>query len=177
VKGITGESFVPESLILPQGILALCDDLGLRTAILATLPTLDESGVAVRQTGGRDPHHGIRISDAPAGGPQTAGMAPSASAAAPRPLDKGKGAVGSSSAPGGTGGSEEERRRRLRHADGSFISDPPEASADYWWGRGSWLPGPGRVEVRQSAATTTIGSAATTTTTAIGPATATTTWG
>jgi hypothetical protein len=37
--------------------------------ILATLPTLDESCVAVRQTGGRDPHHGIRISDAPAEGP------------------------------------------------------------------------------------------------------------
>jgi hypothetical protein len=48
VKGITGESFIPESLILPQGIPALCDDLRLRTTILATLPTLDESGVAVR---------------------------------------------------------------------------------------------------------------------------------
>jgi hypothetical protein len=48
VKGITGESFVPESLILPQGIPALCDNPGLRTAILAMLPTLDESGVAVR---------------------------------------------------------------------------------------------------------------------------------
>jgi hypothetical protein len=68
-KGITGESFIPESLILPQGIPALCDDAGLRTAILATLSTLDESGVAVRQTGGRDPHRGIRISDVPAGGP------------------------------------------------------------------------------------------------------------
>jgi hypothetical protein len=70
VKGITGESFVPESLILPEGISALCDDAGLRTTILATLPTLDESGVAVRQTGGRDPHRGIWISDAPAGGSQ-----------------------------------------------------------------------------------------------------------
>jgi hypothetical protein len=48
VKGITGEPFVPESLILPQDIPALCDDLGLRTAVLAMLPTLDESGVAVR---------------------------------------------------------------------------------------------------------------------------------
>jgi hypothetical protein len=66
VGGITGETFVPESLILPQIIPALCDDPGLRTAILATLPTLDESGVAVRHTGGRDPHRGIRISDAPA---------------------------------------------------------------------------------------------------------------
>jgi hypothetical protein len=59
VKGITGESFVPKSLILPQGIPALCNNPGLRTAILATLPTLDESGVMVRQTGGRDPHRGI----------------------------------------------------------------------------------------------------------------------
>jgi hypothetical protein len=55
VKGITGESFVLESLILPEGIPALCDDAGLRTVILVMLPTLDESGVAVRQTGGRDP--------------------------------------------------------------------------------------------------------------------------
>jgi hypothetical protein len=55
VGGITGETFVPESLILPQDITALCDDPGLRTAILATLPTLDDSSVAVRQTGGRDP--------------------------------------------------------------------------------------------------------------------------
>jgi hypothetical protein len=59
VKGITGESFVPESLILPQDTLALCDDPGLRTAVLAMLPTLDDSGVVVRQTGGRDPLRGI----------------------------------------------------------------------------------------------------------------------
>jgi hypothetical protein len=98
VKGITSESFIPKSLILPQGISALCDDPGLRTAILATLSTLDESGVAVRQTGGRDPHRGIRISDAPAGGPQTAGVAPSAPArasraspAAPAPWTRAKG--------------------------------------------------------------------------------------
>jgi hypothetical protein len=83
VKGITSESFIPESLILPQGIPALCDEPGLRTAILASLPTLDESGVAVRQTGGRDPHRGIRISDAPAGGPQPAGAG---SKAPPWPL-------------------------------------------------------------------------------------------
>jgi hypothetical protein len=98
VKGINGESFVPESLILPEGIPALCDDAGLRMVILATLPTLDERGVAVRQTGGRDPHCGIRISDAPAGGPQTAGVAPSAparashaSTTAPAPWTRAKG--------------------------------------------------------------------------------------
>jgi hypothetical protein len=69
VKGITGESFISESLILPQDIPTLCDDPGLRTAVLATLPTLDESGVVVRQTGGRDPLHGIQIPGVPAGGP------------------------------------------------------------------------------------------------------------
>jgi hypothetical protein len=69
VKGITGESFIPESLILPQNILTLCDDLALRTAMLASLPTHDESGVAVRQTSGRDPHRGIRIPGASAGDP------------------------------------------------------------------------------------------------------------
>jgi hypothetical protein len=135
---------------------------------LATLPTLDESGVAVHQTGRWDPHRGIRISDAPAGGPQRDIVAPSAPVVAPRPLDKGKGTASSSSALGGTGESEEERRRWLRQADGSFVSDPPEASEDYWWGRGGWLPCPGRAEACQSSATTTIGSAATITTTTQG---------
>jgi hypothetical protein len=177
VKGITGESFIPESLILPQGIPALCDDPWLRTTILATLPTLNESGMEVHQTGGRDPHRRIRISDAPAGGPQPVGVAPSAPAVAPRPLDKGKGAAGSSSAPGGTGVSEKERRRRLRRADRSFVSDPPEASEDCWWGRGGRFLGPGHAEAHQSSATTNIGSAATTTTTTVGSTAATTTWG
>jgi hypothetical protein len=131
VKGITSESFVPKSLILPEGIPALCDDAGLRLVNLATLPTLDERGVTVCQTGGRDPHQEIQISDAPVGGTQTASVAPSipagashAPVTAPRPLDKGKGAASSSSAPGGAGMSEEERRRQLCHADGSFVSDP-----------------------------------------------------
>jgi hypothetical protein len=61
--------FILEYLILPQDILVLCDDPGLRTAVLATLPTLDESDVAVRQTGGRDPLRGIQIPGVPAGGP------------------------------------------------------------------------------------------------------------
>jgi hypothetical protein len=177
VKGITGESFVPKSLILPQGIPALYDDPELRTAILATLPTFDESGVAVRQTDGRDPHHGIRISNAPAGGPQSAGVAPSAPTVAPRPLDKGKGATGSSSAPGGTGGRRKRGDAGCTVPTGHLFWTPSEASEDCWWGRGGRLPGLGRAEARQSFATTTIGSAATTTTTTIGPAAATTTWG
>jgi hypothetical protein len=48
VKGITGESFVLESLIPPEGIPPLYDDQGLREAILDWQPTLGESGVAVR---------------------------------------------------------------------------------------------------------------------------------
>jgi hypothetical protein len=127
--GITGETFVPESLILPQDIPALCDDPGLRMTILATLPTLDDSGMAVRQTGGQDPLRWIRISDASARGPQSAGVAPSTNpVVAPSPLDKGKGPASSASAPGSSGGSEEERRRRLRHADRSLISEPPRSA-------------------------------------------------
>jgi hypothetical protein len=100
---------------------------------LATLPTLDESGVAVRQTGGRDPHRGIQISDAPAGGPHPAGVARSATpAVAPSPLDKGKGAASDASAdapaPGSSGGLKEERRRRLCRADGSLVSKPPRSA-------------------------------------------------
>jgi hypothetical protein len=48
VRGITGEAFILESLMPPQGISPLCDDPGLRSVVLARLPTLDESGVAVR---------------------------------------------------------------------------------------------------------------------------------
>jgi hypothetical protein len=124
-EGLLG-NFCPESLTLPQNIPALCDDPGLRTAILATLPTLDDSGVAVRQTGGQDPHRGIRISDAPVGGPQPAGVARSANpAVAPSPLDKGKGATSGASTPCSSRGSEEERRHRLRRADESLASEPP----------------------------------------------------
>jgi hypothetical protein len=88
----------------------LYDDPGLRTAILTTLSTLDDSGVAVRQTGGRDPLRGIRISGAPAGGPQLVGVSPSANPAmAPSPLDNGKGVASSLSTLGSSRGSEEER--------------------------------------------------------------------
>jgi hypothetical protein len=152
--------------------------------VLATLPTLDESGVAVRQTGGRDPHRGIRIFDAPAGGPQSAGVAPStpvvapsAPAVAPALWTRAKGLQAvppPQVAPRG--------RRKRGDADcavpmGHLSQTPLEASEDCWWGRGGWLPGPRRAQARQSSATTTTGSATTTTTTTIGLAAATTTWG
>jgi hypothetical protein len=108
VKGITGESFVPKSLILPQDIPALCDDLGLRTMVLAMLPTLDESGMAIRQTGSQDPPP--RDPDLRCTGWSSPARqcGPSANpTAAPSPLDKGKGAASSASAPGSSRGSEE----------------------------------------------------------------------
>src|SRR6185312_863404 len=63
VRAVMGEIFVPEHLILPQGVVPFCEDSRLRTAVLATLPTLDDGGLAARQTGG-DPDRGIRIPSA-----------------------------------------------------------------------------------------------------------------
>jgi hypothetical protein len=143
VGGITRETFVPESLILPQNIPALCDDPGLRTVILAMLPTLDESGVAVRQTGDRDPHRRIQISDALAEGPQPAGVAPSANlAVAPSPLDKGKGATSIASAPGDSG-----VRRRRGDADCVVLTcrssrSPPRSARGLQAGPRRPAPGP-----------------------------------
>ena len=110
MRGITGEAFIPESLMPPQGISPLCDDLGLRSAVLARLSTLDESGVAVCQTGGRDPHRGIHIPGTPAGGPQPADVAPRVPPVGPSSPDKGKGPACSSSTPDVAGRSEGARR-------------------------------------------------------------------
>jgi hypothetical protein len=93
--------------------------------VLARLPTLDESGVAIRQTGGRDPHRGIHIPGVPVGGPQPADVGSRVPSAAPSSSDKGKGPASGSSALGAAGWSEGVRRHRLRHADGSFVSDLP----------------------------------------------------
>jgi hypothetical protein len=125
VKGITGESFVAKTLIPPKDIPSLCDDQGLRAAILDWLPTLDEMGVAVRQTSDQDPHRGIQIPSVPAGGSRPADAGSRAPPMALSPSDKGKGATSSSSAPGGSERSEGERWHRLRRADGSFVMDLP----------------------------------------------------
>jgi hypothetical protein len=81
--------------------------------------------VAVRQTGSRDPHQGIHIPGAPAGGPQPANVAPRVRPVGPSSSDKGKEPACSSSTPDAAGRSGEERRHRLRRTDGSFVSDPP----------------------------------------------------
>ena len=37
VRAVTGEIFIPEHLILPQGVVPLCEDSRLMTAVPATL--------------------------------------------------------------------------------------------------------------------------------------------
>jgi hypothetical protein len=91
MRGITGESFVAETLIPPEGIPPLCDDQGLRATILDLLPTLDESSIAVRQTSGRDPHRGIQIPGVPVGGSRPADDGSRAPPAALTPLTKARG--------------------------------------------------------------------------------------
>ena len=60
MRAVMGEIFIPEHLILSQGVVPLFEDSRLRTAVRATLPTLDDGGLAARQAGG-DPDRGIRI--------------------------------------------------------------------------------------------------------------------
>jgi hypothetical protein len=93
--------------------------------VLARLPNLDESGVAIRQTGGQDPHWGIHIPSVSVGGSQPADVGSSAPPVAPSSSDKGKGPASGSSAPGAARRSERVRRHRLRRTDGSFVSDLP----------------------------------------------------
>jgi hypothetical protein len=57
---MTGEVFIPESLVLPSGVKALCEDQALRSSVLASMPTVDEGGLAVWQLGG-DPNRGLQI--------------------------------------------------------------------------------------------------------------------
>jgi hypothetical protein len=58
IRAVTGEAYSLELLVLPRGIKALCEDQASRSVVLASMPTLDEGGLAVRQVGG-DPNRGI----------------------------------------------------------------------------------------------------------------------
>ena len=72
---MTGEDFISEHLILPQGIVPLCEDQNLRVAVRASLPTLYDGGLAVQQMGG-DPNRGIWIPVASEGRSQPSSRAP-----------------------------------------------------------------------------------------------------
>jgi hypothetical protein len=106
IRAMTGETYTPESLVLPRGIKALCEDQVMRSAVLASMPTLDEGGLAVRKVGG-DPNRGIQI--------------PSTSPDRQQRANKGPG--GSSHgglAPAGKGkGKEPEPERRHKHNVGA----------------------------------------------------------
>jgi hypothetical protein len=98
LRAMTGEAFSPESLVLPSGVKALCKDQALRSSVLASMLTLDEGGLAVRQLGG-DPNRGLQIPGAtpdrqqrtsegpgeprPGGGPRRERKGEGASARAP----------------------------------------------------------------------------------------------
>jgi hypothetical protein len=49
IRVITGETYTPESLVHLRGIKALCKDQAMRSAVLASMPTLDEGSLAVWQ--------------------------------------------------------------------------------------------------------------------------------
>eukprot|EP00267_Zea_mays_P024075 XP_008650226.1 MAP7 domain-containing protein 1-like [Zea mays] len=121
----------------PQGILPLCDNPGLRSAVLARLPTLDESGVAVRQTSGQDPIGGsifpVYQSEAPSllmWPPESPPAGPSSSG--PSSSDKGKGPACSSSTPDVAGRSEGDGQRGVSPPppppSGSTPPPPPPTS-------------------------------------------------
>jgi hypothetical protein len=91
IRAMTGEAYTPESLVLPRGINALCEDQALRTAVLASMLTLDEGGLAVRQVGG-DPNRGIRIPGTSPDSQQRAVHSPGGSChGGPAPAGTGKG--------------------------------------------------------------------------------------
>ena len=124
MRAVTGEIFIPEHLILPQGVVPLCEDSSLRAAVLATLLTLDDGGSAPRQTGG-DPNRGIQIPGV------TGDLAPTGATRC-NPSAKGKQAMAGSSAPSGpslgrsSSGSPpvEVSQRRLHRSDRTLVTEP-----------------------------------------------------
>jgi hypothetical protein len=145
IQGMTGEAFSLESLVLPSGIKALCEDQALRSVVLASMPTLDEGGLAVRQVGG-DPNRGIHIPGTLPDRQQRTSQGPGGSShGGPAPAGKGKGketepklchkqSVGGTPARrddeargAATARSSQEegsRSRKLQRGDGSYVGEP-----------------------------------------------------
>jgi hypothetical protein len=146
IRMVTSEVYSPKSLVLPRGIKALCEDQAMRSAVLASMPTLDEGGLAVRHMGG-DPNRGIQIPSTSPDRQQHADQGPGGSChGGPAPTGKGKGkepeperchnhSVRSAStwkddeARGAattrsSQEQEEARSQRLRRDDGSFVREP-----------------------------------------------------
>jgi hypothetical protein len=140
IRGMTGDAFSPEFLVHPSGVKALCEDQALRASVLASMPTLDEGSLAVRQLGG-DPNRGLQIpgatpdrqqytSEGP-GEPRPGGPAPvgkgkekvpvlrNAGAAPARRSDEVQGAT-----PTRSSQAEGSKSRRLQRGDGSLVGEP-----------------------------------------------------
>jgi len=143
VRAVTGEIFIPEHLILPQGVVPLCEDSSLRAAVLVTLPTLDYGGLSARHTRAtRTVGSGSLVRPGEQAVPSTAGSGPSA---------KGKQAVAGSSAASSpsqarssSGASPEEpSRRRLHRSDGTPVMEPAakrQRTAEDAGQGSSWAP-------------------------------------
>jgi hypothetical protein len=145
IQGMTGKAFSLETLVLSSGIKALCEDQALRSAVLASMPTLDEGGLAVRQLGG-GPNRGIHIPGASPdrqqrtsqglGGPSHGGPDPTGRGKGkePEPERRHKQSVGGTTARrddeargAATARSSQEegsRSRRLQRGDSSFMGEP-----------------------------------------------------
>jgi hypothetical protein len=145
IQEMTGDAFSPESLVLPSGVKALCEDQALRASVLASMPTLDEGGLAVRRLGG-DPNRGLHIPGATPdrqqrtsqgpGGPRPRGPAPAGKGKekVPMPEHRHKDNAGATlarrddeaqgAAPARSSQAEGSKSRRLQHGDGSLVGEP-----------------------------------------------------
>jgi hypothetical protein len=145
IWGMTGDAFSLESLVLPSGVKALCEDQALRASALASMPTLDEGGLAAQQLRG-DPNCWIHIPGASPdrqqrarqgpGGPSPEGPAPAGKGkdklpvpehrhkdnAGATPTQRDDGAQGAS--PARSSQAEGSKSWRLQHGDGSFVGEP-----------------------------------------------------
>jgi hypothetical protein len=75
IDGITSAAFIPEHIFLPQDVSALCNEQGLRSALVATMSIVDDNCLAVHQLGGH-PNRRVRILGVPSEGSQPGRAAP-----------------------------------------------------------------------------------------------------
>jgi hypothetical protein len=123
IRAMTGEAFVLESLVLLSGVKALCEDQALRSTVLASMPTLDEGGLAIRQLGG-DPNRGLQIPGATPDRQQRADEGPGE----PGPRGPAPSRRGKEKAPAPEHRQKDHpegsKSRRLQRGDGSFVGEP-----------------------------------------------------
>jgi hypothetical protein len=93
-----------------------------RTVILASLPTLDDDGLAVRQVRG-DPNRGIQIPGASPDSPRCTDPSPDGSSHGALTAS-GKGKEPEAASSRSSQDRKEDRSRRLRRGDRSFMGDP-----------------------------------------------------